>query len=226
MALAPSANTVQVSAESVQNLRLHRACSNRVRCAMSGRLRPTGTCPPEGDVSGIHDGIRHACGRCSGGGTRRARRCCIKVTGVDAALRILGTHAVLRGRLVAHLEAVEKWPGEQHPHGTLQRPGEHQWEPESHDGGQAAGHQRTEGSGAPYEAAPGAADPSHEIGRREPLTKRDGDDRPCSDGQTDDGESRAGQQKKGRKKRKNLVGLGHGDRKATLPGIKLLGRAP
>src|ERR1700677_3652518 len=30
MALAPSANTVQVSAESVQDLRLHRACSHRV----------------------------------------------------------------------------------------------------------------------------------------------------------------------------------------------------
>ena len=80
-----------------------------------------------------------------------------------------------------------------HPHRTLQRPGEYQRQPEAPDGGQAPGHQRTDGGGAPHEAAPRAADPSHEIGRGEPLTERDGDDRPRSDRQTDHGEGGAGQ---------------------------------
>ena len=193
MAWAPSANTVQISAESVQDLRLHRACCNPVRRALSGCLGPPGPAGLNGTFPGSTTEFVVRAGDAAWVG--RSLHCVVasKMTGVDAVLRIPGTREVLGGRLVAHLEAVEKRPGEQHPHRTLQRPGEHQWEPESRDGGHAPGHQCTNRGSAPDDATPGAADPSHEIGRGEPLAERDGDDGPCADRQTDHGEGRAGQ---------------------------------
>src|ERR1700677_3406967 len=100
MALAPSANTVQVSAESVQDLRLHRACSHRVRRRPEAVPGSPGTrCPeraffldPRRNSSCRRDA---AWGRGSGPFVGVS-----KVTRVDAALILLGTCAGLGGRLV------------------------------------------------------------------------------------------------------------------------------
>ncbi len=57
--------------------------------------------------------------------------------------------------------------------------GQHEWQPEAGEGGEAPGQEGADGSGAPDDAPGGGADPAHRLGGRQPLAQ--GDRHHCAD---------------------------------------------
>ncbi len=88
--------------------------------------------------------------------------------------------------------APQERAGEHDRHGTLQDARQHQRQAQPTDRRHASGRERSHWRRPPHDATPCTAHSSHEVGRRQPLSERDGDDRDDGDSDAYEGEGGSG----------------------------------